>query len=348
MMAGGIIAYLGELFRGAKGFDFIKGNLLMYRASKKVDIKDAFFNVELKPVFIESESSEDMFCDGYEKLPRHFAVMDLSNNLAFSVVTNDYKLILNEEAYRLAASVMEEVFEFVTFENMECLNLIMPRTRSFCHMDLIHSSLEFEVFPDEKWMPFVRVTNSYNRTRRLKFEIGFCRLFNFSSIILEEKSVEISFAHTRRLDDEVKNWAENLGQIKEMERLLIEQVNNLQRFHIPSKFMLPLACKVFGVDRPKDDSDQYKLDVFYNFSNSIESLVQEYFSDMGEQGFAALNILMDYASYPDSDRNKQGGIDSMQRKVGHWIDEFVNAIEKRDFRFEKYLEKQLGSLNEIG
>lgn len=300
----------------------------------------AFFPVELKPVFIQSSrQSDDLFDDvGYQALPRHFAVVESESDHVFAVVTENYKLVTNQQAYELAAEALKTVFNFTSLADMACLKIIMPKTRSFCHIDLIHKESDFEPWKDDQWIPFIRITNSYNRTHRLRFEIGFCRLTNLNEVIFESKSVEISFAHTKQLHDIMLRWHENLGEIKELEIEFVNQLRNLERFHVPRRWMLPLACKVFGVQlNPKSSISSNKIKELTLFRNAIEWLTNDYFSALGEQGYAALNVLMDYASQPVGVMSPENRIDGYQRKAGDWINDFSQQIESREFSFEKYL-----------
>ncbi len=297
----------------------------------------AFFPVELKPVFIQSSrQSGDLF--GYHALPRHFAVVESESDYVFAVVTENYKLVTNQQAYELAAEALKVVFDFTALKDMACLKIIMPKTRSFCHIDLIHKESDFEPWKDDQWIPFIRITNSYNRTHRLRFEIGFCRMTNFNEVIFESKSVEISFAHTKQLHDIMLRWHENLGEIKELEIEFVNQLRNLERFHVPRRWMLPLACKVFGVQlNPKSSISPNKIKELTLFRNAIDQLTNDYFSALGEQGYAALNVLMDYASQPVGVMSPENRIDGYQRKAGDWINDFSQQIESREFSFEKYL-----------
>jgi len=312
----------------------------MKRQWTAMDPGEAFFPVELKPVFIEATGKGgDLFqSTGYQALPRHQAVVDMENDHAFAVVTEDYRLVTNKQAYDLAADALKSVFDFTSMNDMACLNVIMPRSRSFCHIDLIHNGSDFEPWQNDRWVPFVRITNSYNRTRRLRFEIGFCRWICLNGLIFGSKSVEISFAHTRQLQDGMRRWQENLSDIKLLEKLFVAKLNNLQRFHVPASWMLPLACKVFDVRISTDTPIKpRRADELVKFRHAIADLASDYFVSMGEQGYAALNVLTDYASRPVGVIAPETMIDGFQHKAGDWIDEFVQQIEQRDFTFEAYL-----------
>ncbi|QSR33847.1 hypothetical protein CFI10_02410 [Marinobacterium iners] len=322
----------------------------MKRSWKEKDVTQAFFPVAMKPVFIQtSEGRQDLFDHtAYEQLPRHQAVVDTDKNLTFAVVTDSYRLITNQEAYNLAADAMRTVFKMTSMKDMQCLNVTMPKTRSFCHIDLIHTKSEFEPWEKDRWTPFVRITNSYNRTHRLRFEIGFCRWICLNGVIFGSKSVEISFAHTRQLEDAMKRWEENLAGIHELERLFVSQLRNLQRYHVPAKWMLPLTCKVFDLRLPPEaEIKRKRAEELIEFRNAIADRTSDYFVKMGEHGYAALNVLSDYASHPVGVMAPESKMDGYQHKTGEWIMDFIEQIEKRDFTFEAYLADYLDTAQQI-
>lgn len=322
----------------------------MERKWTAMDPAVAFFPVALKPVFIEATGQGgDLFnASAYQALPRHQAVVDIDGGNVFAVVTEDYHLVTNQQAYELAAEALKSVFDFTALEDMACLNVTMPKSRSFCHIDLIHKGSDFEAWANERWVPFVRITNSYNRTRRLRFEIGFCRWICLNGLIFGGKSVEISFAHTKQLQDGMRRWQENLGDIKALEKLFVGKLRNLQRFHVPARWMLPLACKVFDVRLPSDTPiKQRRADELRQFRQAIADLSSDYFVKMGEQGYAVLNVLTDYASRPVGVISPETMMDGFQHKAGDWINDFVEQIEQRDFTFETYLADNLATAEAI-
>lgn len=307
-----------------------------------IDPAVAFFPVALRPVFIEAVSkpqgTSDLFQEQYQQLPRHQAVVDLETGHTFAVVTDDYQLISNKKAYDFASSVMQEVFKLVTLDDMLCLNVTMPKMRSFCHIDLIHKNSTFEPWKDDRWTAFVRITNSYNRTRRLRYELGFCRWICLNGMIFGSKSVEISFAHTKGYDSELRRWQENLQSIKALEAQLTAQLQNLKRYHVPAKVMLPLACKTFDIQlNPKEQVKPKRAEELIAFRNQIIALSTEYFAEMGEHGYAALNVLTDYATRPVGVMAPESSMDSLQHKAGDWMNDFVEQIQHREFTFEHYL-----------
>jgi len=186
------------------------------REWKAKDPAEAFFPVELRPLYMPAGDA----LNDFHQLNRHFAVVDVERQNPFAVVTDDYELVTNKAAYDMAAEVMKKVFNTTQINDMECLNITMPKTRSFCHIDLIHKTADFSPWDNDEWTAFLRISNSYNRTRLLRYELGFCRWICLNGMIFGSKSIEFSYAHTRRGMDRVERFVENIGDIRKLETAL--------------------------------------------------------------------------------------------------------------------------------
>jgi len=308
------------------------------------DIREAFFPVELRPVYVDRlDNSND-----YRKLDRHFAVMDLERGHAFAVVTDDYKLITNEKAYNMAAEAMTKVFQATKLEDLACLNITMPKSRSFCHIDLIHGSADFSPWENDKWTAFLRITNSYNRTRRLRFELGFCRWICLNGMIFGARSIEFSYAHTRRGMDQVHRFSDNIGDIRKLETQLIEKLHQLKRFYVPKEWMLALFCRAFDLRVDEDAlKNRQRVSQLCEIKEQVSELIDTYFRDMGPHGYAALNVLSDYATRPKGVISAEAAINGLQQKTSDWMQEFISAISSSSFSFEKYLAEYRSSADRL-
>lgn len=301
---------------------------------KARDIAEAFFPVELLPLFMPTAVG----LETYQQLQRHFAVVDVERQHPFAVVTDDYELVTNETAYDMASEVMKKVFHTMKINDMVCLNITMPKTRSFCHIDLIHKAADFSPWEKDRWTAFLRISNSYNRTRLLRFELGFCRWICLNGMIFGSKSIEFSYAHTRRGMDRVDRFVENIGDIRKLEAALTERLHHLKRYHVPEEEMLPLLCRAFDIKATKDVVEkQRRVDELLALRKQAKSLTQVYFNEMGAHGYAALNVLTDFASRPVGVIAPEASMHGLQQKAGNWMDEFISAIKHPDFSFDSYL-----------
>ncbi len=65
--------------------------------------------------------------------------------------------------------------------------------------------------------------------------------------------------------------------------------------------------------------------------------MEHYFDLLGENGYAALNVLTDFATRPPQGGFGFSRINTMQVRCGDWTEDFCSAIEANDFTFEDYL-----------
>lgn len=301
---------------------------------KPKDPNEAFFPVEMRPLYMPVSDR----LDHYQKLNRHFAVVDVERENAFAVVTDDYELVTNRQAYGMADEVMKKVFHATKAGDMQCLNVVMPKTRSFCHIDLIHKSADFSPWERDKWTAFLRISNSYNRTRLLRFELGFCRWICMNGMIFGSKSIEFSYAHTRRGMNRVARFEDNIGDIRKIEAALTENLHQLKRYYVPSTEMLPIVCRAFDITATSEDKKKTRrVEALTAMRNQVRGLTDSYFSELGPHGYSALNVLTDYATRPQGVIAPEASMHGLQQKASNWMESFISAIKEPDFSFDKYL-----------
>jgi hypothetical protein len=302
-------------------------------------VEDVLFPVALHPVFVAAGFRQgNLFYENssYRQVPGFKAVMAEDNGRVFAVVAQDYGLVTNKEALKLAESCFRAVFKLVKAEDMKVFNVIMPKTRSFCHVDFVHQEHGFNLSPKDRWFPYLRVTNSYNRMFALNFDIGFCRGICWNGVIFGRDNIEFKYHHTRSMADPVVSFEMRAGELVNLEDKFIAALRNLKRFHVPPQVMWPLTCKVFGYRMIEDPTLRQK-ELTEERKERVLKLRDQYFKELGQNGYAALNVLTDFASRPTAVLSPEMNINSMQKKSGDWVAEFVDAIEERNFDFETYL-----------
>ncbi len=160
--------------------------------SRNTNIYEILFPVECKPVYLENnrypihafQAVTGKFEDGSETI--------------FSIVSDNYYLITNNEAYEMGKEIHRRLFPDATSDSFEVFNVIAPLTKSYCHIDIIDKNYTLNIWAKEVYVPFVRIQNSYNRTMPLKFQIGFCRKLCNNGAIFDKDLVTISMTHTKQ------------------------------------------------------------------------------------------------------------------------------------------------------
>ena len=307
-------------------------------------IDNPFFPVELCPALYELESETELGFSTAEQFVarRHRAVVDIERKYVLAMVTDEYKLVTNQEALELGRECFRTVFQRVDVEDMELFNTILPEKRSFCHMDLVHGGASYDYFDNDPWTPYLRVTNSYNRTKPLRFDVGFCRGACRNGLIFRAESIVFKRPHNRGAAKQLKEQFQlRRGTFAEMEKAFVESLKTLHHARLPRRFMWPLFCKVFGVKQPDENSTAQARLRFINLKKHVADLTATYFDKLGETSYSAMNVLTDYASRPKFEVGEKSRIHGLQIASGIWIEDFSNEVKKLDFSIAEYLGSHL-------
>jgi hypothetical protein len=310
-------------------------------AARETDRTLVLFPVERRPLFFREQSSGGSVGktgERYHEVPRFEAVVDAERNHTFAVVSERYRLVENREALNLGEHCFRQVFSAATADGMEVFNIILPATRSFCHVDFIHKDHSFEPWGGDRWWPYLRVTNSYNRTKPLRFDLGFCRAICTNGVIFGREHIVFRYYHTHEQIAVEGKFRVDATRLKDLEVRFIEQVHNLKRYYVPPEHMLALACKVLQVEiKPADLRDPRKRKRLVEFRDDVERLTNKYFTELGPNGYAAFNVMTDFASRPMLYISQEAMIDPLQKRCGDWASNFIAAIQDPSFDFNKYL-----------
>lgn len=307
------------------------------KSLQKVD-----FPVEFRDVYVDFGSgctpAGACHVSGKVKQAKHQAVVDVEKGYTFAIVSTDYQIITNGEAIELAAKCFQSVFQLTDASDMEMFNVIMPSTRSQCHIDFLHKKCRFGMDDSDPWAPFIRVSNSFNRSRALKFDLGFCRGICRNGLIFGKESIEFKFTHSRGVVGLAEaSFQLKAGEFGQLEAQFLGRLKNLQRFHVPRKYMWPLLCKVFQLREPREDASAKVKDAWEKQRLAVNALTEHYFNELDSTGYAALSVLTDFATRPPAANFGALRVHGFQSASGLWIEKFVEAIRSDQFNFKSYL-----------
>lgn len=173
----------------------------------------------------------------------------------------------------------------------------------------------------------------------LRFELGFCRWICLNGMIFGAKSIEYSYAHSKRGTDRIQGFVENIGEITKLEAEMTERLHQLQRYYVPESNMLAILCRAFDFQVKKDVFEKpRRVESLITMRNHVQQLTKNYFDDLGHHGYAALNVLTDYATSPSGVIAPEASMHGLQQKCGNWMDDFISSIQHNNFSFDHYLE----------
>ena len=308
-------------------------------SNKVVDYRDLMFPVRTVGVFAE-------LCEGVEqsrrRIPGKKAIVDCTNDRVISVVSDNYQVVTNREAVDYAFQCCEAAFPEVPLESWEVNSADAPLTRGHCHIDLTHNSakLQFDLviasrIPDT-YGPFVRVTNSYNRTRALGFEIGFMRKVCRNGMILPQSNVRFTLNHnTRRIAERIR-FRTSLRDFQELRGKFLDLLIPLRDCRMPVDLFRPIALLALRVRPPENPSKRMEK-AWAEVNVRLESLSQMYAREVGENAYALLNVISDIASRPTEAGVHRRTRHRLQQLAGAWLVEFSSQCRRPTFHPPRYL-----------
>lgn len=336
---------------------------------RNTDINGLLFPVETREIFYEIEATRQLNLLLVKpvrkevkkvRIPNYKAVVRADTGKVFSIVSNDYRLVTNEEALELAKQCFEQLFNtaerarttglLVDTSEMVTFNIIAPPSKSFCYIDLIHKNYTVNIWKQEVWIPYLRVTNSYNKSRALRFDIGFCRKLCDNGVIFERESIEYKFYHTRQNIAPKGEFNVNFEKLKRLETIFRSYTEKLEDYEVPEKFVFPIVCKAletkFDIDNQDREKQEREKNRLNDFKKGVDNLTKDYYRQLGSNAYAVLNIISDIASHQKY-KAQSLMIDYLQKRTGSWLENFATVIRSENFDFETYLGDYGNLLNSI-
>jgi hypothetical protein len=186
------------------------------------------------------------------------------------------------------------------------------------------------VFRQEVYLPFLRLTNSYNARRALRFDIGYCRKLCLNGVIFESEVIEFRFPHSRERIGETLSFKLGKERMEAIRKKFGAQAERLLSYGVDEEVAVPLFFKAMDLPLPKsaDDYRDRANDLFEPLKTTAESLVKKYQDEMGANAYGLFNALTDFASRPPGLRDFRRAEHSMQTRAGRWLREFDELLQK--------------------
>lgn len=312
--------------------------------TRNTNLKEFLFPVELVDIYqyLKKPASQLTFFTTkereeereIEKIPRYKAITNPRTGQVFSVVSDGYRLVTNEEAVSLAKQCFQQLFDMPDSEQMTVFNITAPQSRSFCHIDFIHKNYSVNLWDREMWLPYLRLTNSYNRSRALRFDLGFCRALCDNGMIFERETIEYKFLHTRQEISPMGQFKVDFTRLKKLEASFHASVDRLCNYPVPQNAFLP----VYAGDAATQARERQRLKVFIS---GVQPLVDKYCTELGENAYAVLSVVTDIASRPFFYSTPSWMVDTLQKRAGRWFGIFTDQLTQPGFRLENYLDQQI-------
>lgn len=288
-----------------------------------------------------------------EKIPRKKALVNADTRRVLAVVNHSYNVILNRDALRLAEKCCIAAFPNTAPANWHVFSVEAPKSGGHCHIDLAHNGevpaydWTFARSAQDRYDPFIRVTNSYNGTRRFSIHFGLVRFKCTNGMVIWDESVRLSFKHDepeieRRIEQEI-----NEAKFRVVVQRYRRQADRVRNVAIPACCFRPIVQSVLCIRKPEDLPEDREADWKW-LEKHIDLAAEQYVREFGENGEALLNTLTDIATRPPGGNGRYSFIrrerHDLQRLSGAWMVSFTESLGRSSFDLEEYLASPSSSL----
>jgi hypothetical protein len=311
------------------------------------ELNEVMFEVETRPVFIKLVARD-------VRVPDYQAVIECSTGRVLSVVGRDYRLVSHAEAFDLAFECARSAFPDTKKAEWAPAAVDGPSTGSTCYIDLAHNTaaLDFTGLAasekPEVYGPFVRVTNSYNRTRALRFDIGYYRKVCKNGLVLPDSLISFKMSHQRRDIGQTIQFNIDHQKLAKHRSHFLSFLDKLQKQEVPEAMMCPLVHGVLGF-RPPNNSygfEDPRQTAWRDLVKVVEDASHRYRTELGANANAVLNVVTEIASRPPLAVHRDRH--TLQRRAGLWVSGFVAACVKEEFDLAAYLAELNNKIQDAG
>ena len=311
-------------------------------------LKEVLFKVELQNVYSNFRFPATLF-DLPVSAHNHKAVVNQETGEILSIVSNNYNLITNEKAIEMGKQIFTQLYPHVNTTDLIPYKIVAPQSKASAHIDLISKNVDFSVWEQESWLPYLRCTNSYNRTYALSFEIGFVRKLCSNGVLFNKKTMKLKYLHSKDNKIEVQSDSK---QIKNISDNFIDQCISLRNYQLPKQLIIPLVFQILNINLDMPDARQLtkKMNYLQNLIGDIKPLTDLYSNELGCNAYTVFNVATDLVSHQDQYKNLTGyyfNVRSYYSKPTDWMEDFSLELRNPKFDINSYSYKTIEKLNDL-
>lgn len=297
------------------------------------------FPVKEVDVFAETEPGRR------DRVAGKKAIINTDSRAVLSVVSRQYGLLENRRALELAQKCCIAAFPNTAPAGWYVDEIEAPATGGHCRIDLRYDGdvvaydWAFSDAAQERFHPFLRVTNSYNTSRVFSVHFGFTRIECMNSVIADE-SLRVSLVHTRDVDSRIEKKI-NEAKFRRTASRFERSLNPLVDTRVPRARFRPIIQSVLQIHMPKRMPDD-RLVAWRSLEQVIDRTSESYLRRFGENAYALMNAITDLATRPPT--REQTGYSFIRRErhglqhlAGRWIAEFSRSLRRPGFDLEGYI-----------
>jgi hypothetical protein len=330
-----------------------------------VSVQDLLFGVAQVPV------EAVIGTNGHTRrltIPGKKALINQHTGQVLGVVSREYRVVTNQEAVDLAREACRVAFPGISPLEWEAKRASAPRTLSFAHIDLMHrthvlNDYDTAVGKDDPFTPFLRVTNSFNGARALRFDIGFMRKHCSNGVIFKEEVATIRASLSKEALDQLKieitsrtlpqMWDEfskflttvrRFGMTPEQSALALNTVLHLPEAKLSDKPVRQEGLQALAVDLTSRLTS-YRQELGPNAYAVLTRSRPALTSPSGQQAVVCLearptsrlNTLTGIAARPPENPQFQKTRDTIEKRSGRWLKELARQSQATGFDLNAWI-----------
>ncbi|MFZ4594969.1 MAG: DUF932 domain-containing protein [Verrucomicrobiaceae bacterium] len=305
---------------------------------RETSVHDLLFDVDQVPVeaVVGSNGSTRRI-----SIPGKKALVNKGTGLVLGVVSRDYRVVTNQEAVNLARDVCEKAFPGLSSVEWEAQRASAPRTLSYAFIDLMHKThvlnyWDSEIKKDDPFTPFLRVTNSFNGARALRFDIGFMRKHCSNGVIFEEEVATIKASHSKEALAQLKIeiTSRSLPQMWDEFSKFLTSVRSISMDTDQSTLALNTVLRL---PESKPEDKKARAEGLQALSLDLSTRLAGYQKELGPNAYAVFNTLTDIAARPPDSSYFQTGRDTIEKRSGRWLKELAHRSQNAGFDLNAWL-----------
>ena len=274
-------------------------------------------------------------------IPGKKALVNKLTGLVLGVVSRDYRVVTNQEAVNLARDVCEKAFPGLSSVEWEAKRASAPRTLSYAFIDLVHKThvlnyWDSEIKKDDPFTPFLRVTNSFNGARALRFDIGFMRKHCSNGVIFEEEVATIKASHSKEALAQLKIeiTSRSLPQMWDEFSKFLTSVRSISMTTDQSTLALNIVLRL---PEAKPDDKNTRIEGLKDLSVDLSTRLTGYQKELGPNAYAVFNTLTDTAARPPENVYFQKDRDTIEKRSGRWLKELARQSQTTGFDLNAWI-----------
>ena len=296
------------------------------------------FDVITAPVEVPVRSGGEV---KHVRVPSKKALVAADTGQVVGIVGKDYRIVTNLEALELCRKLCTQVFPDSTPAEWELSDASGTKNRSRVALDLKHKTHVMNLWDNpggisEVHTPFLRVTNSYNGRRALRFDLGFMRKHCSNGVIFEEKVATVTAAHTKDAIEKLYLAAagRNFGDLKQR---FIACLGTLRGIALTDAESLEIVRAVLALPVAREElSERTKVDI-EQLDADLAALDARHRAEIGANAYAAFNTMTDFATRPPVSFLVRRDRSTLQGRAGAWLKSLHEAAGRPGFSIEDHL-----------